>query len=92
MTEDYLIFGAGYNGELREFDECLDEIEIITKPSMFANQSIVHPAKPLEFIRLRVNTLSVDGHRYNVASSGIPGDEELRIAVMRERPRPVPAR
>ncbi|AUX94278.1 hypothetical protein [Mixta gaviniae] len=77
MTEDYLIFGAGYDGEIREFDRGLDFIEVVQNPALISSNSSDQSAPSTDKVRLPVRVYIVHGHRYNVASHELLIDDVL---------------
>lgn len=90
--QDYIIFGHGYQGEVRQDDDNLETIRVVSKPVLMRAGDLVPPGAALQFFELKVFVMEYGGGRYNVAADVIPTNEELMYAVMRENPRKVPHR
>lgn len=90
--QDYIIFGHGYKGEVRQYDDNLESIQIVSKPVLLRAGDQTPPGAALKFYELKVFVMEHDGERYNVAAETIPTDEELTYAVLKENPRKVPHR
>lgn len=92
--QDYIIFGAGFNGEVREDQDNLDVKHVITKPTIMAAGSSNgipeftkrHKLNVCVFLNLENNL------RYNVAYDVLPESGDIIQAINMNNPRPVPAR
>ena len=91
MNQDYLIFGAGYHGEVKSFEAGQVEVEVGVK----APEGTAGSASPgrggLQQYVLPVTVIAVDGKRYNVATEGHPSEDEVKEAVNRWHPQPIQA-
>lgn len=90
--QDYIIFGHGYQGEVRQYDDNLETIKVVSKPVLMRAGDPVLPGAALQFFELKVFVMKCDGGWYNVATDAIPTSEDLRYAVISENPRKVPHR
>ncbi|MBS0853067.1 hypothetical protein JK158_14920 [Enterobacter sp. JGM127] len=90
--QDYIVFGHGYNGDVREGEDNQDIFEVVTKPVMLKAGDPSPNIAPLQFHKLNVHVIECNGGRYNVAADVIPSDEDLKAAILRERPNQVPHR
>jgi len=93
VTEDYMIFGYGWNGEVKESDPNLAELTFLPKNPV---QS-VRDEGPTEGYNVRkvtekVNLIQCGDYYYHVVCDVIPDAEDISTAVARYRPRPAPHR
>ncbi|AWX01074.1 hypothetical protein DPF84_04620 [Enterobacter hormaechei] len=87
--QDYIVFGHGYNGDVRQGEDNQDVFEVVTKPVMLKAGEPVPDIAPLKFYKLNVHVIECNGKRYNVAADVIPSEEDLHVAILRENPKPV---
>lgn len=87
--QDYIIFGHGYNGEVRQGEDNLETFEIVSKPVMMKAGEATPPGANLQFFNLPVSVVECDQNSYNVASDNHVSEDELRRAIMQENPKPV---
>lgn len=90
--QDYIVFGHGYDGDVRQFDDNQDVVRVVSKPVMMKAGEITPLGSELRFYDLNVNVMECNGKRYNVAANNLPSQEELQLAVMRGDPKSVPHR
>lgn len=90
--QDYIVFGHGYDGEVRQFDDDLEFIRVVSKPVMMKAGEDIPPGANLQFFNLPVSVIEFDQRHYNVASDQHVLVDELRRAIMQENPTPVPRR
>ncbi|WP_213132737.1 hypothetical protein [Citrobacter sp. FP75] len=90
--QDYIIFGHGYEGEVREYDDNLDVIRVVSKPVLIKAGDPTPASAVLRTFDLQVVVMSCLGKFYNVAAESLPTEDELKIAIMQENPSPVPQR
>ncbi|MEZ6879843.1 hypothetical protein [Enterobacter sp. KB-280D8] len=88
--QDYIVFGHGYDGEVRQFDNDLEFVRVVSKPVMMKAGDAIPPGANLQFFNLPVSVIQCDQHYYNVASDRQVSEDELRLAIMQENPLPVP--
>ncbi|POT99529.1 hypothetical protein C3369_16415 [Escherichia sp. ESNIH1] len=87
--QDYIIFGHGYNGDVREHDDNLEVITVVSKPVIVKTGELTPPGANLQFYELKVHVIEFNGKRYNVAADYPPSMKELQKAIMEERPDPL---
>lgn len=87
--QDYIIFGHGYNGDVREDDDNLSFLRVISKPVLLRAGDPTPEGANLQFFELTVHVIEVGGKRYNLAADVIPCDEDLIIAVRNFAPTPI---
>lgn len=88
--QDYIVFGRGYDGEVRQFDDDLECVRVVSKPVMMKASEDVPPGANLQFFNLPVSVIKFEQRHYNVASDKQVSEDELRLAIMQENPTPVP--
>ncbi|MCG7387374.1 MULTISPECIES: hypothetical protein [Pantoea] len=91
MNQDYLIFGAGYHGEVKSFEAGQVEVEVEIKAPEETESSTSPEREELQQYVLPVTVIAVDGKRYNVATEGHPSEDEVKEAVNRWHPQPIQA-
>lgn len=87
--QDYIIFGHGYDGEVRQGEDNLEAFEVISKPVMMKAGEATPLGANLQFFSLPVIVVECDKKFYNVASDNQVSEEELRRTIMQENPMPV---
>jgi len=92
LMQDYIVFGHGYDGEVRQGDDDLETFQVISKPVMMKAGEATPPGANLQRFYLQVNVIEYERRHYNVASDHHVAEEELRRAIMHENPTPVPPR
>lgn len=92
--QDYIIFGAGLNGEVREDQDNLDVKYVITKPTIMAAGSSNRIPEFTKRHKLNVCVFHnlENNLRYNVAYDVLPESGDIIQAINMNNPRPVPAR
>ncbi|WP_155959229.1 hypothetical protein [Klebsiella aerogenes] len=90
--QDYIVFGHGYAGDVRQFEDNLEVVRVVSKPVLMRAGDETPPGAELRFYHLNVHLMECNGKRYNVAADVIPTQEELQLVVIRECPTPVPCR
>lgn len=92
--QDYMIFFPSYDGEVREREDNLEIVKVVTKPivqSTHSNTRIM--PEPTKWHELQVMVYRDEkGNRYNVAYQSMPEADEIERAIMMHHPNPVPAR
>ncbi|CAK6493847.1 hypothetical protein PANNVG_02062 [Pantoea sp. Nvir] len=91
MNQDYLIFGAGYHGEVKSFAAGQVEVEVEIKAPEETESSTSPDRDVLQRYVLPVTVIAVDGKRYNVATEENPSEDEVKQAVERWHPQPIQA-
>ncbi|HCT7891931.1 TPA: hypothetical protein OT866_000781 [Klebsiella aerogenes] len=92
--QDYMVFGAGWNGEVKEDHDDLDVKIVITRPVVMAaggDNRIPEPTKRHHF-KVFVFINPENNLRYNVAADVLPVSEDIIRAINVHNPCPVPAR
>ena len=88
--QDYLIFGHGYDGDMREDDPNLNTLRVVSKPVMGRANDMPPGGGELKWYYLQVARYdSRSGNVYNIASDEFPGVEAVERAIMENNPRPV---
>lgn len=90
--QDYIIFGHGYAGDVRQFEDNQGVVRVVSKPVIMKAGEMTPPGADLRFYDLNVNVMEYDGKRYNVAANTLPTQDELMRAVMSWNPIEVPHR
>lgn len=90
MTDDYMIFGLGHEGNIKEDEPGLHQIDVVTAAHMLSTYS----SEPVEYRKTEFKSFNVvrheykDGKYYNVAFDIMPSRERVELAIMKYAPRP----
>lgn len=89
MTQDYLIFGAGYKGEVKTFEAGQVEVQVEIKSPAETHSSTSATREALQRYTFPVTVVEVDGKRYNVATEDYLSEDVIKEAVNRWHPRAI---
>ncbi|WLS77397.1 hypothetical protein Q3V30_12970 [Erwinia pyri] len=92
MKEDYIVIGAGHDGEIYQLEPGKKELPII--PSPVVRQHRHGPRSEIETKKMEILAVSLvehEGHFYNVVSESDISSEQLGEVIKRKflSPRPV---
>lgn len=92
--QDYIVFFSGYDGVVRQDDDNLGSIQVMSRPtvqSAHSNSKTYPELTRLHDLDVKVY-VAKSGHRYNVACQVLPDSDDIESSISMYRPRPVPAR
>ncbi|WPR78667.1 hypothetical protein [Klebsiella aerogenes] len=87
--EDYLVFGLGHEGDIKNDEVGLDKISVVTKAVMCsANSSKPVPYQITEFKKFNVvRQQAFDGEYYNIAFDVLPSRDRVDAAIRKYHPK-----
>ncbi|HDY7161547.1 TPA: hypothetical protein RRE97_005058 [Klebsiella pneumoniae] len=92
--QDYIVFGAGWNGDVEEDIDNLDFKSVLTKPVVMAagvDNSTPELTKWHSF-KVHIFLNPENSLRYNVAADVLPESGDIIQAINMNNPRPAPIR
>lgn len=92
--QDYIIFGAGFKGEVREDQDNLDVKSVFTKAIVLAagTSNRIPEFTKRHNLNVCIFLNPENNLRYNVACDVLPESEDIIQAINMNNPRPVPAK
>ncbi|MGR7140083.1 hypothetical protein ACU62P_14645 [Klebsiella aerogenes] len=92
--QDYLVFGGGWGGEVKEDEDNLDVKKGFVRSAVIAaGGADIAPSLTGRYeLNVYVFHNTENNLRYNVAADVLPDSEDIIDAIKANNPRPVPAR
>lgn len=91
--QDYIVFFDGYESEIKQFEDNLDIVQVLSKPAVMSNFTANQNPPPTKYHDLSVMIfLAKDNRRYNIAFQVLPDNDSIEKSIAMYRPTPVPSR
>ena len=92
--QDYLVFGGGWSGEVKEDEDNLEVKKGFVRSVVIAGgDADIAPSLTGRYeLSVHVFHNTENNLRYNVAADELPDSEDIINAIKANNPRPVPAR
>ncbi|EHE7804046.1 hypothetical protein ACOTXO_22275 [Enterobacter cloacae complex sp. CDL006] len=87
--EDYLVFGLGHEGDIKNDEAGLDKISVVTKAVMRStnsNEPVVYPMTQFKEFNV-VRQQAYDGEFYNIAFDVLPSRDRVDAAIRKYHPK-----